>query len=141
MHKPNAVYSVAKGTDTTQPAAKGKALNLSLQRRPETRDAVYNFINLYKYDKSLYDFSRSRSAEPEGKAKGHGQGRWEFSVGENDIGLAPFRYQNEKTPSQQLPGIHGRRERTQKQKREIKRTREKFYTYAYTEIIKKNALH
>lgn len=81
LHKPNAVYSVAKGTDTTQPAAKGKALNLSLQRRPETRDAVYNFINLYKYDKSLYDFSRSRSAKPEGKAKGYGQGRWEFSVG------------------------------------------------------------
>jgi len=29
-------------------------------------NAVYNFINLYKYDKSLYDFSRRERAATDG---------------------------------------------------------------------------
>jgi len=67
LHKPNAVYSIQK-VEISRSQTQRKAFKLSLQRRPETRDAVYNFINLYKYDKSLYDFSRSRRAKSKGKA-------------------------------------------------------------------------
>lgn len=57
-------------------------------------DAVYNFINLYKYDKSLYDFSR-RAREREREKD------WEREREATQAGMAPCWYGNRKAAGQE----------------------------------------
>jgi len=94
---------------------------------------------LYKYDKSLYDFSRSRRAKSKGKAmrrdmtteKGVRELQW---VKWHPTGAFQIPKKEEK---HRLSSSRHSRQTGPKNKKE----QGKFYTYAYTEIIKKNALH